>query len=419
MGLGCTLILNSLDSAEASFIQTNSFFDDGDSTPSLTTKSAILVRDQIMAEIQNNPYGQESETLHRLMAAYPAEVAFDLVFSPAYKVTSPTAEIYVMQHMAAIEMRDIWKFSESVLIRDFLESMTAQCTLLKDLNLLRNDLGQKMACLLPLTRLTSLSLSLNRISDQVSVLAELTNLQRLDLRDNRIGAHVIHLSGLSNLTALNLGGNLLGEHVTALRGMTNLTELDVSGNEIGESITALQGLTNLAVLGCSSNPIEHHVSTLRSLTNLTSFDITFCNIGAHVSALSDLTQLRDLRIGMNLLAHHASWIAQMQGLTFLDISNNDITQNDLIELQHLPKLRKIDITLSNLSEGFAQLKGFTALTHIRLNSACFSSISLIRDFIPHLHNLRRIKIDDGDASRLSNDDLEFLEQRGIKLEKGF
>ncbi|MCR5887436.1 leucine-rich repeat domain-containing protein [Hymenobacter sp. J193] len=171
---------------------------------------------------------------------------------------------------------------------------------LKKLNLGYNDLAQFPIELYQLDSLRELNLELNRLDSIPESIKQMKNLQVLNLNDNRLVRYPQAVNGLANLHELHLGN-------------ANLRTLPAS-------ISRLQNLEIIELNSFWNNPRKNRIT--------------------NVDALKTLPHLRRLSLKDNPLDSLPSAVYQLKQLEELNIQYTGL---DTVDLQRLPKLRKLEL----------------------------------------------------------------------------
>ncbi len=210
------------------------------------------------------------------------------------------------------------------------------------------------------TNVTKLSLYENSIWD-LSPIAGLDKLEVLELWENIITS-VEPLRGLESLYELHLGGNAISdveplldvpkleilhlwsnnlddEDLAVLSRMTGLTELFVSGASI-TGVHPLARLTNLESLHVTRSSVSD-VSPLAGLSGLTELVLNWGSV-SDISPLAHLSNLETLELWNNEIEDFSP-LEVLTGLRELDISDNKLTDDDLVHIQGLTPLERLDV----------------------------------------------------------------------------
>ncbi len=210
------------------------------------------------------------------------------------------------------------------------------------------------------TNATKLSLYENSIWD-LSPIAGLDKLEVLELWENIITS-VEPLRGLESLHELHLGGNAISdveplldvpnleilhlwsnnlddEDLAVLSRMTGLTELFLSGASITE-VGSLARLTNLESLHVTRSSVSD-VSPLAGLSGLTELVLNWGSV-SDISPLAHLSNLETLELWNNEVEDFSP-LEVLTGLKELDISDNKLTGDDLVHIEGLTQLERLDV----------------------------------------------------------------------------
>ena len=215
-----------------------------------------------------------------------------------------------------------------------------------------------------LTQLRHLRLDGNQFSGPIPAsLGNLANLEELSLGHSRndfrdrgdeglSGAIPAELGDLHNLTRLSIWGHdLKGPIPAALANLTNLRFLNLSENGLTGAIPAeLGNLTNLLSLNLGRNRLDRPTpATLGRLTDLRRLELGINDfppgpIPAWVSSLTDLEYLR--LSGANVTGPLPVWLESLTNLRLLDLSYNWGLSGPLPPSLRLPRLRELDILVT-------------------------------------------------------------------------
>lgn len=321
-------------------------------------------------------------------------------------------------------------------------------------------------------------------------LARLPRLRWMRLRMGRIrGPGLAELAAIPNLERLSLWGTtgLTDYHVRHLEGLTRLKSLTLWGTDSPlsdaalASIGKLSSLEELYFLRIMTRFTAAGVARLKKLSNLRHVSFGFSQIGADglrhlaalprlesihdvalstesVEALASLENLKSLRIGMLMPPIGAavpqedlSGLARLSSLEELSIGGGRWTEDELVVLESLPNLRRLQVASTDVTDrtmatigklkrleylnlgmtrvtkrGLNQLNGLTNLR--TLDAFAYSTGESIVDEVPlnlsTLTNLKtlvltRFALVDSDLASVANmRQLEWLRLSGTFTEQG-
>lgn len=212
--------------------------------------------------------------------------------------------------------------------------------------------GAGAARLTPLHRLKHLNLAMLKLSGDLSPLANLTSLEELFLNDTTIGdAELETLVGLPHLRSLGVVGTNITE-----RGLTSLAK-NYPGLKMVELGSPPQGgLTPKSLTILRSFPLLDEVQldpklftdeTLRLLSELPLLKSLYLNGPIPAERLAKLDELRQLeRLCLQQVPLTGSWhetFARLDKLFDLRLWHMPLSDEQLLELQHIPELKRVEI----------------------------------------------------------------------------
>lgn len=166
------------------------------------------------------------------------------------------------------------------------------------------------------------------------------------------------LENLTEIALMNCGVSGPGPENEIRKNTPNVVSLDLSGNLLSswEVVAAItEQLEELQVLylshnrlRISSNPsnMSHAFSHLRVLM-LNGCAITWSQV---LQCAPMWPQIEELVLKDNDITELKRPVDVLQGLKVLDLSNNNLTQGSVLQLSHLPRLEKLNLCSTGLSD---------------------------------------------------------------------
>ncbi|XP_067135989.1 leucine-rich repeat-containing G-protein coupled receptor 5-like isoform X2 [Centruroides vittatus] len=231
-----------------------------------------------------------------------------------------------------------------------------------------------------LSKLKDLNLADNQLSNlSREVFFGLDKIRTLHLEENQLTfVPAGSFRGLKKLQKLWLHRNMLTEVPSESLGeLTELEALNLANNEISNIPNfTFRNMSNLVILILQDNKIQtigpHGFDGLSSLKVL---DIKNNRLRQFPSAISTLSSLRELSFannGINYLPNHI-----FQGcpkLTLLEMGKNPISEIGVYTFYNMAYLKKLILSEVRKMEEFPDLKGTSALEHLRLDRASLKTV---------------------------------------------
>jgi len=211
-------------------------------------------------------------------------------------------------------------------------------------------------------------------------------------------ADLVHVKGLSGLESLFLGGTYAGPCPLMGQGLINL-----------QHMTKLRSL----MLDFTSITDDHlaHLKSLNALETLSLHRNKQLN-GEGLVHLKNLSSLRELWFYVTPIQDFAlEHIKHMRSLEVLSLQSTQVTDEGLVHLQGLPRLKKLILPSQISDQGLAQLKGLASLEELSIYSTDVTDVGLA-----HLKNLPSLKMLDLFSPKITGDGVERLRKDRPGLE---
>jgi hypothetical protein len=217
--------------------------------------------------------------------------------------------------------------------------------MLKNLQLIDENLKKFPSNIQKLTHLELLELSYNKISDIPCDIKNLLKLKTLKLVENNLTIIPPEIGYLTSLTYINMTFNHIKCIPSEIGNLTNLDCLSLSFNEISEMPLEFENLTNLKCLALSCNKLKD--VNIKNLTSLEILDLVENKITNIPNEIEKLIKLKDFYISSNKLSTIPSNIINCKDLKTFIYMNNEINYIPPQVIRFLNRL--YNISLKNLS----------------------------------------------------------------------
>lgn len=190
----------------------------------------------------------------------------------------------------------------------------------------------------------------------------------------------LNLSRLSHLTNLKTIGivNCDSKHVKNFSSLTNLETVSIWLTDDYDNMDFIKNNTNFKNLNLTCDKESTNLSVLKTLTGIESLSVF--NFGVDdLSPISDLTNLKKLEISETFVKNF-DFLTKLENLESLEYSLRAINLiENLSVIPTLKSLKSMEITTSpeylfGETVPIGNLKRFSSLTNLKLNSLYFSSI---------------------------------------------
>ncbi len=225
------------------------------------------------------------------------------------------------------------------------------------------------------------------------------DIQELYLSSSELAdADLVYIKGLSGLESLFLGGTYAGPCPLMGQGLVNL-----------------QSMTKLRWLMLDFTSItDDHLAQLKSLKALETLSLHRNNQlnGEGLVHLKDLTSLRELRFYVTPIRDFAlAHIRHMKSLEELSLQSTQVTDEGLVHLQGLPRLKKLILPRQIGDEGLAHIRGLTSLQELLVYGEDITDVGLA-----HLKDLPSLKTLGLLSAKITGDAVERLRKDRPGLE---
>jgi Leucine-rich repeat (LRR) protein len=211
-------------------------------------------------------------------------------------------------------------------------------------------------------------------------------------------ADLVHIKGLSGLESLFLGGTYAGPCPLMGQGLVNL-----------QRMTKLRSL----MLDFTSITDDHlaHLKSLNALETLSLHRNKQLN-GEGLVHLKNLSALRELRFYVTPIQDFAlEHIKHIKSLEELSLQSTQVTDEGLVHLQGLPRLKKLILPGQIGDEGLTHIRGLTSLQELLVYGEDITDVGLA-----HLKDLPSLKTLGLLSAKITGDAVERLRKDRPGLE---